>query len=268
MHIYKYRSFNINNLKALRENELWFSRGVNFNDPFDCTMNVPLTLISSNSMREFILTNPFKHAYLEWAKKDPDLLESVVLRQIEIAKKMLQSNELDKHALNPVVEIVSAALVRSFVCCFSNESTNPLLWSHYSDSHRGFCVRFKKDVLLKDLAPSDHDDVKYINEPINIQESLYDDGNPARDIIFCKSDVWSYEKEYRLIHNDFAKNETDNFRVSKYSDDAIDCIILGVNTSDSDLNLIKSVMSGREIIYKRVQRGIKDYSLNVGTQRL
>lgn len=267
MYIYKYRSFNVNNLKALRGNEIWFSRGVKFNDPFDCSMNVPLTLLSTESLREFIVTNSVNKFLFDWAKNNKEILDSVVTKQIEKSISMMNKNELDQHALNPIADFVTQALVRSFVCCFSNESTNPLLWSHYSDSHRGFCIRFKKDILLRDLCPAEHGNVKYINEPINLMHSIYKEGNPAKDIIFCKSDVWSYEKEYRLVHSSIAENETDDNRISRYSDDAIDCIILGINTSDSDLNLLKSIMSGRDIIYKKIRRGINDYNLTVDVER-
>ncbi|EAM3842039.1 DUF2971 domain-containing protein, partial [Salmonella enterica] len=41
MYIYKYRRFDENSLNALKNNEIWFSRGVKFNDPFDCSLNVP-----------------------------------------------------------------------------------------------------------------------------------------------------------------------------------------------------------------------------------
>ncbi|EAN5946353.1 DUF2971 domain-containing protein, partial [Salmonella enterica] len=54
MYIYKYRRFDENSLNALKNNEIWFSRGVKFNDPFDCSLNVPITLMSITSIRKFI----------------------------------------------------------------------------------------------------------------------------------------------------------------------------------------------------------------------
>lgn len=268
MYLYKYRSFNINNLKALRENEIWFSRGIKFNDPFDCSLDVPLTLLSPQTMKEFILANPAKNPMLELAKTNNDLLNSLVHTQVRRAIQMMRNNELDKHALAPIVDYVSQKLVRSLICCFSKSSTNQLLWSHYSDSHRGFCIRFKKEVLLNDVEPNEHGDVEYIDQPVNILGSYFSEEDPVKDIIFCKSDVWSYEEEYRLTHKDLAENDTDDFRISKYSADAIDCIILGINSSESDLNLLKSVLSGRDIIYKKIKRSMYDYSLTVDVENL
>lgn len=31
------------------------------------------------------------------------------------------------------------------VCCLSEEYSNPLLWSHYGDQHKGFCVGYSLD---------------------------------------------------------------------------------------------------------------------------
>src|SRR5690606_10306833 len=35
------------------------------------------------------------------------------------------------------------------VCCFSASFSSPLLWSHYSDQHRGLCIGYDLDRLPK-----------------------------------------------------------------------------------------------------------------------
>jgi hypothetical protein len=52
MYIYKHRYFSINHIRALVNNELWFSVGREFNDPFDC--RPPLEIATTNSMIKFI----------------------------------------------------------------------------------------------------------------------------------------------------------------------------------------------------------------------
>lgn len=163
---------------------------------------------------------------------------------------------------------MSGALLRSFVCCFSKNATNPLLWSHYAGSHSGCCIRFKKEILLKDLLPSQHGDVKYRNSPVNLMNGLYDGSNAAKDIIFSKSLPWKYEDEYRLIHSELAANDSDNYRVFDYSDDAIDCIILGYSAGEKNLKLLKSIFNDKKVFFKKIERGTHDYNLHVGTGRL
>ncbi|EAW9036439.1 DUF2971 domain-containing protein, partial [Salmonella enterica subsp. enterica serovar Montevideo] len=231
MYIYKYRRFDENSLNALKNNEIWFSRGVKFNDPFDCSLNVPITLMSITSIRKFINVNKNNSLLLELAKNNEDLIDFIVNQQIEKNREYIENNSIERTDLYPVYELVMASLSRAFICCFSQTATNSLLWSHYSNSHTGFCLRFKKDVLLNDLSLFDYGEVKYTNEPINLMEGLYDNSNPARNIIFTKDENWRYEQEFRLVHQDVARNNEDDYRVCKYSDESIDCIILGYNSS-------------------------------------
>ncbi|MGQ6115116.1 MULTISPECIES: DUF2971 domain-containing protein [Serratia] len=268
MYIYKYRKFDDNNINALRDNKIWFSRGVNFNDPFDCSLNVPLTLMSDSSIKEFIIRNTTNSSLFDFAKNNEDMLNSVIFQQIERSRELLSETGIKNHELFPVYNIVAASLLRSFICCFSTESTNPLLWSHYADRHSGFCIRFKKNVLLDDLSPFEYDEVKYSDDPINLLEGIYDGSNPAKKIIFSKSQAWSYEKEYRLIHRDISRSEDDNHRVCQYSDEAIDCIILGYNSSLENLNDLKMIFHDRDVIFKRIVRSQHGYKLYVGSERL
>ena len=56
-YLYKYRPFDENSIKALVNRKLWFSTGDKFNDPFDCTLNIPLALISEKEIRALVLKN-------------------------------------------------------------------------------------------------------------------------------------------------------------------------------------------------------------------
>lgn len=140
MHIYKYRRFDSNSLNALRNNEIWFSRGMNFNDPFDCSVNVPITLMSERTITEFINSNKHASVFIELAKKNKELIDYIVTQQMERNFNYVKEGGVTKTDLYPVYELVIASLFRSFVCCFSQTATNSLLWSHYANSHTGFCI--------------------------------------------------------------------------------------------------------------------------------
>jgi len=38
-------------------------------------------------------------------------------------------------------EVAYNTLEKKGICCFSEDKYNVLMWSHYSDKHRGFCLR-------------------------------------------------------------------------------------------------------------------------------
>jgi hypothetical protein len=74
------------------------------------------------------------------------------------------------------------------ILCFSRTWTNPVLWSHYSDRHRGICLGF--DVTGEWLTP-----VKYVGErfprPMTLDQAFLE------RLLFTKFEHWSYESEYR-----------------------------------------------------------------------
>lgn len=265
LYIYKYRKFDQNSLSALKENKIWFSQGIKFNDPFDCSVNVPVNLMSKEALKEFICKNITNSEIFEIAKNNDYILNEVINKQMEDSRLLIDTLGVEHHELAPIFNIVAATLLRSFVCCFSTTSTNPLLWSHYADSHSGFCIRFKKEILLRDLPISEFGSVIYNNEPVNVMKGIYDGSNLAKNIIFSKSEAWAYEKEYRFIHNELAMFEADFYRVCTYSDEAIDCIILGFSADTEALNKLREVLEGKNILIKKIIRSKHGFELYVDT---
>lgn len=92
------------------------------------------------------------------------------------------------------------------VVCFSKERgsiKNVLMWSHYADSHKGFCIEYKDEAILalqgiKSNEVLRVDDVQY-NAPC-VVEDISDryDIEPA----FHKASCWSYEREFRVVFSD------------------------------------------------------------------
>jgi len=79
-----------------------------------------------------------------------------------------------------------------------------LSWSHYADSHRGFCVGFhtwnlkaflEKCGLLLDLRP-----VNYSGEYPFINGYRTSDEETTNKIVWTKSKDWGYEAEYRILY--------------------------------------------------------------------
>jgi hypothetical protein len=85
----------------------------------------------------------------------------------------------------------------SGLLCFAADWTNPVLWSHYADKHRGVCLGF-------DLKRSRAESVQYEDERILAQ--LGDPPNPLnldislqRLLLCTKFRHWEYESEQRVF---------------------------------------------------------------------
>ena len=80
--------------------------------------------------------------------------------------------------------------------CFSGDWSEPLLWGHYADKHRGAALGF--EVLQGDVIQ-----VNYSKDPIRQQVELTGDRrNDERlfsELARIKYHRWEYEDEYRLL---------------------------------------------------------------------
>ncbi|EAN1137731.1 DUF2971 domain-containing protein, partial [Salmonella enterica subsp. enterica serovar Montevideo] len=56
-------------------------------------------------------------------------------------------------------------------------------------------------------------------------------------------------------------------RVCKYSDESIDCIILGYNSSPECYQEIRKIINDKKIILKKIERSNYGFKLYVGTDR-
>ncbi len=85
------------------------------------------------------------------------------------------------------------------VCCFSSVLEEDLMWSHYADGHKGFCIQYD----FKALGPLDDRvqlllPVVYQDSPsVEIGDLEELDGSLVMYALSLKSIKWSYEKEWR-----------------------------------------------------------------------
>jgi len=86
------------------------------------------------------------------------------------------------------------------VLCFSATSSEPVLWSHYADNHRGVAFEFsyleKSESLIKIEYSDDRPtvDANRLNNPIGLDDYLL----PILNRLICwKSSGWRYEQEMR-----------------------------------------------------------------------
>lgn len=267
LYLYKYRAMNERNMNALANRNIWYSLGSEFNDPFDCTVNIPINLMTGESLLKFIEAKTSAKTLLKLGMITEEKITSLARGYLYEAQRLVDEGKINEHPIAPVLELVMAALNRSYVSCFSKNATNHLLWSHYSKSHTGFCVRYKKDILIRDINPRLYDDVKYDDAAMDIFTALIDYNNVANKIIFRKSLCWKYEDEVRFIHNKFAMEEHERSISCIHSKDAIDCIILGLKFDMDRIEELKSIVEP-DVLFKKIERSNNSYKLYVSPERL
>lgn len=196
--LYKFRSWNDENQKRiLTHRELWFASPRSFNDPFDCRIPLRYDLIPKHN--RFGVLNSL-------LRQDFDTRQERRRR----ARQLSTHHPLFESTPENWVEYYRRHLEQHYgVLSFAEERDNMLLWSHYSDSHRGFCVEFDQEVLdryFDDLFRGNTE--RYVIRPFRVKyDDKYPDMIPNRDTIptlidtalTFKSSEWKYEKEWRYI---------------------------------------------------------------------
>lgn len=198
--LYKYRdSENPNHLKIIENLELFFPSPKKFNDPFDCKIPVKFQMFADNPD----LAKVYVANFLD---KNPDLFQGQ--NREEIINNVPNTHLVDRDWLSKHEQDTTNQLNDDIgVFCFSEEFDNILLWSHYGQCHRGFCLGIDYAKLVDSSDFTTGGPVHYTNIYPNLsplEDGLYN----IYTQIFYKSLVWSYEKEYRLLKMKFANQNT------------------------------------------------------------
>ena len=145
---------------------------------------------------------------------------------IDFSKQNKKSNQKKKEK----------SLIENFknigVSCFSRKNDSILMWSHYAENHKGFCIEFYNNRNEYDLNPLD---INYIKNFKNI--NYYTNKKDALcHMLYTKSVEWEYEQELRLVKTNI-KNDIN--RKLYYDTKSIKTIYFGVN---ADIKLIDNII--------------------------
>lgn len=129
------------------------------------------------------------------------------------------------------------------VACFCRALTNPLLWAHYANSHKGFVVGYQARNKFF-IGENQHNggivfDVKY--EDVRPSLDRLTAGEFVTQAIMTKATCWAYEQEIRLFY-------TPGNQCMKVPDETIKEIFFGYRMEQSRID---------EIINKVKQTKIK-----------
>lgn len=223
--LYRYRSFDtkmINDYSYIHQGminiEKWKfeafeglvypSSPLYFNDPYDCEFCFQADALEGILDRETYLHLLERRFSLKQEEKNRILYSDNIERAMQIVLQA-HGGKLSDSWMNILESGLSGCLnkikdaVR--VVCLSEVYDSMLMWSHYAQNHTGFCIEYdfeEKDMFYKHLHPVVYTKERYAVSKIDIldenKEFLY-------KTTCRKSDVWSYEKEWRIITANYNK---------------------------------------------------------------
>jgi len=211
--LYKYRDITDKyNRKTLFEFEIFLSSTSKFNDPYEGS--IPFEYDPDDLTEENIFLKLRRLA----KEEHPDWNEQKIQQFcFDGQQKKLLFDDQHKEKINSENR---EKIERTFgIFSLTKHPKNYLMWSHYARSHTGFCIGFDKTGLF-DTIKGSIDKIEYESEVPRLK--LFEDLLSFQRKQLCtKSDVWSYEDEYRIIKSNASNNTI------TYPKDIIKHIFLG-----------------------------------------
>lgn len=216
---------------VFEECKLWFSSPAYFNDPFDCKIYPAIP--SDEELAQYLANNA----------------ENATPQDVNIIKEGLKksSEDIIKKAIDEIMN-------RRGVKCFTPNNTNILMWSHYTNSHKGICLEF--DTLA---------DLKFFIYPINViysdeyPELVFTDKGFTTEVLRTKSKDWEYEQEVRIYK---PQNGYHNFNPK-----SLISVTFGCNTPEDKLSqiidLIRQNQSLEHVRFFRCKTNPKQFKLDI-----
>lgn len=197
---FKYQSVNKYTLQNLANNYLWLSKLSDFNDPFEGSYRFKGNKIPSKDQQERI-----------------DTVSNFGVICLAVSPELSKNPHIIDTQIHP---------------------NNMLMWSHYSNSHFGFCLGLRNKFLTYKV------NYTIAFPSIDLSKSLSSIEVQMFSALHTKNPCWSYENEYRILNTN-ANNTPFNYQ--HYFD--LERIYFGLRTPKGEIDLIKKITQGQNIKY-------------------
>ena len=177
----------------------------------------------------------------------------------KIQPELISAREDIKRLLDNADRQMSLKMKELFLIgCICTNYKNKLMWSHYADSHKGFCIEYDYSNLVVDdhtvlPLPVIYSDERPLiswkaalnNSPENVEEAVLQ----FTKGLLTKDNIWSYENEWRILIKATDVSDIPMPRVS--------CVYLGASISDKNRNAILQIAKEKNYKVKQmvVDRG-------------
>lgn len=254
MILYKYRNFTgdskIRTIEIISKQELFFASIESFNDPFDGKVHLrfdgKLNEVRAAQIRSQYSMKLKKEQKFEGAK-------------FEDVKKLVDKKITEEYLLNhnehkEILDRIQKLHNRKGVLSLSRKCDNILMWSHYTDNHKGLCFGFQ---FSNEEAFANPKRVRYQTHYDDIWGWLHTDGEIADRVLYSKAIDWEYEDEYRILK--------DCIGVEKFQTTSLKEIVFGSMMAYEDKHEIIDLCREHNLKpkYKQAVLNLKTYELNI-----
>lgn len=151
------------------------------------------------------------------------------------------------------------------IVSMSAEASDPVIWSHYADSHKGIALVFDhyRDLSLHAVTYSHavptFDVSKFLGEGLGSDYTL----GVLRTALGRKSLTWGYEREYRAHLDLTTCDEDSGHYFSRIPDNFLKRVILGIRCETSKSDVEQALAAGGFSDVEIVQARMSDTSYEI-----
>ena len=216
-------------MESISEGVVWVSKPTNLNDPFEYSFYV-----------------------------EPDMsFEQVVKRKKDATK----DNYLGKQ--NELIEGLKGRFEIGGIFSLSERRNVSLMWSHYADYHKGFCIGYRV-TDNNDLGNGKCAKVQYGKYPsfslVEMWRAVENmDNNFAKKLfeimVLSKDKNWKYEREWRVLYQQSNDWIIPNFEISS--------ITFGMSMPEWQRKIIMKLLGAKKISFFEAVKQKDSYNVRV-----
>ena len=202
-----------------------------------------------------LMNDPFDSLFTLWSKKE----------------NLNKICSISKAHIDPYSKSFQFFKIRSFVGNKQLKSDinivkKIVMWSHYADEHRGFCIKYRlsnKFIKKERNEECSHRYLKMIQYQPKNKKILIENPNSNTDELFAyKSHEWKYENEIKLISYD-ASCEKDYQQITLDNDSSIEAIYFGYRCPENSIRDIMRIVGSNTQYYKMEYNSLNIYKLEI-----
>jgi hypothetical protein len=241
---------------TFEKGEIWYPRADKLNDPFECSPYFQIFDYSEQQIEEAV--ESLSDAELQSIEsiigkyKKDDLKPNVINYNKFERVTDLGNNLIVDKIYGYIHQIIfveyfktnfSNSLLKTGVLSMTQDPLDLLMWAYYGGNSSGICIEFERNSknMLGDRSTMR---VKYAETRpiIKFLKRI----NYVEQIIYTKSHIWSYEKEWRTCQPEGDKSYPFPGKVLR--------ILFGLNCNEKTIKLIKNIL-GKNVVYENIVIG-------------
>lgn len=177
--LFKYRAFDQYAIQALIDGKVWLAAPRSFNDPFDCAYFIDRELSDEELL-----------AHLNDCAQSSGDTRQFTLEDIPQERPNFER----------ILDKLEEGVRNAGIFCLAATPFEPLMWAHYADGHRGFCIEYERRAD-NDLGSTGCSHVIYDDPAFPVFHGLdyFRQPDVLQRILTYKARSWDYEHEWRFM---------------------------------------------------------------------